>query len=108
LNAVEGQDLIVDRLPHLLVIGFPTLYLTPNTIDKLGVCDCDFEISMLLIALEAIDVLSHDNLDCVYDGSVLGELSLEVGPVRLAVRGGEVDGCSDVEVVQEVGDMKEY
>jgi hypothetical protein len=79
---------------------------TSHLINKLRVGDCDFEIWILHIAREAIQVLSHDHLNGVYRRLVLSNLRLEESFVFLTILWRKRIGSCNVEVVKEVGDMQ--
>lgn len=105
LDTVKSEDTTLGTFPETLVVGTPTLDGRPELVDKFGVGDGDFEKSGLLITLEAVQILAHDYLDRVDGRLVLGEVSLEVSFVGLAIARSEGGGRSYVEIVHEIGNV---
>ena len=63
LYAVKCQNTTIHTFPHLLVIHVAALNRGAQLVDVLRICDCDFQIRTLLIALEAEQILPHHHLD---------------------------------------------
>lgn len=77
LNAVKCQDSIC-RFPHALPVEVSGLKTTSDLVYVFGVCDCNLYVWVLLIALETVQVLSHNQSDGVYDRLMHGNRCLEV------------------------------
>ena len=106
LDAVKGHDASVDPFPHVLPVGTAALNQRPHPVDELWVCDGDLEEGRLLVSLEAKQILPQHDLHGRDDGLVLSEMALEMLPEAVTVTWLEFERSSDVEIVEEVGDVK--
>lgn len=107
LNAIERQDPTVSgTLPHSLPIGISMLDCASHLVDEFGVGHGDFEVWILLIARETVQILSHDHLHGMYSRLVLGNLRFQEDLVSFAIMWSKRIGSCNIKVVEEVGDVK--
>jgi hypothetical protein len=107
LDTVESENAAICAFPQALVVGTSTLDCGPQLVDEFGISDGDFEIWTLLVALEAVKVLSEKHLYRIDGRLMLSEVGLEICFVGLAIALLERHGRSYVEVVHEVGDVQQ-
>jgi hypothetical protein len=75
LNTVECQNSTISgAFPHPLPICISVFDCTSHLVDELWVADGDFEVWVLLIARESVQVLSHDHLHGMYSWLMLSNL----------------------------------
>lgn len=78
MNAIKSQDAAIYPFPHLLIVHVAGLNCSPKSVDELWICDRDLDIWTLRVPLKAEEILSHDQLDRMYGGRMLGQLRFEI------------------------------
>jgi hypothetical protein len=107
LDTIESQNTPFVCLPHSIPIGVAIFDCRTNLTDELWVQNGDFQVRVLLVSLESIQIFSHDHLYQVYGGLMLAYLFIEEDLETFAVMRTEGDGRRDIEVVKEVSNMKQ-
>lgn len=107
LNIVKSQDASLNPCKHSLVVGFTILDLGANTSDELWIRHSDLDVCSLLVSLEAIQVLSLDQLDRLYNRLVLCKSRLERLAERFAVGGHKANGRGNVKIMLKVCDVQQ-
>lgn len=108
MDAVKCQEAAIGTFPHPLPIGVFVLEFTSDLVYELRIRHCDLYVWILLISLESVQVLSHNQLDGMYRGLMLGNLSFEVGLESIAVMGREGYRGSNIQVMKEIRDVKHH
>jgi hypothetical protein len=111
LNVIERENAAVRTHPELLPVGPAVLDHFAHAVDGPGIRHGYLEIRALLIPLKSVHVLLHCHLYRGNNTRVHAEgflsLGFQVDFEIITVVLAEAYGRSDVEVMQEVGDMQE-
>lgn len=105
LNVVICFDVIFNIFLYVFLVGIVIFNCWLNFVDEFWVGNGDFEVGVLGIVLEFIDVFLICNGDGMNSWLMLGNLCFEICFVGVVVLGLEVDWCSNVEVVFEVSNV---